>query len=302
MESRDLLAADGAAAVVDNAAGELGGPGELFLPGSISGVVFATQGLDGLRQFDDPGIAGVRLELLNDAGRVVAETLTDDDGRYEFAPLWPGTYAIRQEQPAGLGDGLEWVGNGGGAVSLAGDLIGDIALNAGSELTGYDFAEHRRALAANDAVLAAVVESSAWITSLTLGSEALGLRRPAVEVTGGGPDFETLPQATAPRALAPLPTVEPVIAAVEQEAVAAETAESLRAIEPTLAEPEDEFTLGEGREKAERGVRVVELPVPDDAAARDRAFERGEAEMADAAHEAGDAKPQAAEQAPPGGG
>ena len=112
----------------------------LWLPGSISGAVYASLHPASLRQSSDPGIPGVVVDLLDDQGRVVAQTTTDDSGQYEFSPLAPGRYAIREHQPAGKLDGQAWIGDGGGQ-SLAIDVIGDIWVGAGANLAGYDFAE-----------------------------------------------------------------------------------------------------------------------------------------------------------------
>ena len=62
---------------------------------------------------DEP-LAGVTIELLNEAGDVVATTVTDENGKYEFTNLKPGEYSIRQSQPEDLFTGGEKVGDGGG--------------------------------------------------------------------------------------------------------------------------------------------------------------------------------------------
>jgi hypothetical protein len=124
-------------------------PGELVLPGNIAGSVFVA---DGAAAGEAPqGIAGAKLELLDAAGRVLAEAITDELGNYEFPALDPGTYAIRQLQPAGFGDGHAAVGDGGGRVD-ASNLISEILVRPGDMLGGYDFVETAMAFDAATAV------------------------------------------------------------------------------------------------------------------------------------------------------
>ena len=87
--------------------------GEL-LPGSIRGRVHADEHED--CDFDDPDIllAGVRIDLLDAGGNVIATTLTDENGEYEFTGLAPGIYQVREHQPTDYFDGGERVGTAGG--------------------------------------------------------------------------------------------------------------------------------------------------------------------------------------------
>ena len=142
MEARLLMAADLTPPMLEQPAGEVMIPdGDLFLPGSISGRVFAASAADGVYQSGDEGIAGVRVELLASDGRLLAEALTDDEGRYDFPALAPGRYAIRETQPEGYEDGPDWPGLEG-AWNEANDLLSQIIVMPGADLTGYDFAEH----------------------------------------------------------------------------------------------------------------------------------------------------------------
>lgn len=135
MESRLLMAVDLASPLLEQPAG-----GDLFLPGSIAGRVVAVSTANGQPVVGDAGISGVRIELLADDGRVVAEALTDAEGRYDFPALEPGVYAIRETQPVGYDDGPEWLGIGGG-WNEANDLISQVVVMPGIDLAGYDFAE-----------------------------------------------------------------------------------------------------------------------------------------------------------------
>jgi hypothetical protein len=142
MEARLLMAADLTPPMLEQPAGEVMIPdGDLFLPGSISGRVFAASAADGVYQLGDEGIAGVRVELLASDGRLLAEAFTDDEGRYDFPALAPGRYAVRETQPADYDDGPDWPGLEG-AWNEANDLLSNIIVMPGADLTGYDFAEH----------------------------------------------------------------------------------------------------------------------------------------------------------------
>ncbi len=73
--------------------------GEL-LPASVSGVVFEDANHNGVRDDDEPGLAGVRVQLTgtDDRGAAVRrETTTDDDGAYGFVGLRPGAYRVTSE-------------------------------------------------------------------------------------------------------------------------------------------------------------------------------------------------------------
>ncbi len=117
--------------------------GEL-LPGSISGRVGANNGPD--CDFDDPDIPleGVRIDLLNAQGNVLATTYTDADGRYAFTGLAPGIYSVREHQPTEYYDGGERVGSLGGASHDQGETFSFITgIHLGSDEHGinYDFCE-----------------------------------------------------------------------------------------------------------------------------------------------------------------
>jgi hypothetical protein len=76
-----------------------------YRPVTITGTVFHDFDADGVRDGNEPGLPGRRvyLDLNNnsvpDAGDVIAPT--DPAGRYVFTGLRPGTYAVREDVPAG---------------------------------------------------------------------------------------------------------------------------------------------------------------------------------------------------------
>ncbi|NLX56443.1 MAG: hypothetical protein GXY58_15155 [Planctomycetaceae bacterium] len=113
--------------------------GEL-LPGSLQGMVFADIDRNCVFDGTDYPLAGVRLELLNDRGAVVATTYTDSAGHYLFELIVPGTYAVRETQPEGYFQGSQRAGSHGGDDSVA-DLISQIPIGSGERLTDYDFCE-----------------------------------------------------------------------------------------------------------------------------------------------------------------
>ncbi|HEY6564130.1 MAG TPA: SdrD B-like domain-containing protein, partial [Pirellulaceae bacterium] len=90
--------------------------GEL-LPASIEGLVHTDVGISDCVFRPEQGeivLAGVRIELLDSAGNVVARTETDAAGQYRFTGLRPGTYHVRELQPQGYFNGNAKPGSHGG--------------------------------------------------------------------------------------------------------------------------------------------------------------------------------------------
>ena len=108
-------------------------------PSSISGFVHVDDDGDCIRDANEQGLAGVTIELRDATGRVVAQTMTDSNGRYEFTNLRPGDYQIFEYQPEGYFQGSESLGSGGGSV-LGQDLLA-VGLAAGTDLVDYNFCE-----------------------------------------------------------------------------------------------------------------------------------------------------------------
>jgi serine-aspartate repeat-containing protein C/D/E len=113
--------------------------GEL-LPGSIHGIVVVSTDPECEPRDGEPPIAGVRIDLLDAVGNVVATTTTNAAGEYSFTDLRPGTYSVREHQPAGYFDADAHVGTGGG-TRLNSNLLGDIDIASGTDLFEYDFCE-----------------------------------------------------------------------------------------------------------------------------------------------------------------
>jgi len=124
--------------------------------GSISGFVYIDADNDGQRI--TPGgkphlaLQNVVVQLLkSEAANVwtaVSSVSTGADGSYKFDNLTPGTYRVRQVQPAGYIDGLDSLGTIGGAArgSVSNDLF-EIQLGGNENGVEYNFGEH--GLAAN---------------------------------------------------------------------------------------------------------------------------------------------------------
>ena len=113
--------------------------GEL-LPGSIEGFVHLDLDEDCEIDEGEQRLSGVTIQLLDRNGVELATTETDSRGHYIFDNLAPGTYQVRELQPAGLFQGGQTVGSGGGDGSLR-DLISKIAVGSGQRLIDYNFCE-----------------------------------------------------------------------------------------------------------------------------------------------------------------
>ena len=60
----------------------------------LGSTVWLDENGDGVQGADEAGIAGVEVQLMDDAGNVVATTTTDADGNYVFENLAPGDYVV----------------------------------------------------------------------------------------------------------------------------------------------------------------------------------------------------------------
>ncbi len=71
--------------------------------GVITGVVFVDRNKNTTIDPNEPGLGGVRIDLLDANGNFLATTNTAPDGSYSFQDLPPGTYQLRETQPLGYG-------------------------------------------------------------------------------------------------------------------------------------------------------------------------------------------------------
>ncbi len=81
----------------------------------LGSTVWLDSNGDGDQDAGEPGIAGVEVQLLDDAGNVIATTVTDVDGYYVFENLAPGDYVVAiPESNQDAGQPLEGIGSTSG--------------------------------------------------------------------------------------------------------------------------------------------------------------------------------------------
>lgn len=69
--------------------------------GSIGDFIWDDRDGDGIQGPGEPGVPGATVQLLDAAGGIVASTVTDSTGQYNFSNVLPGTYSIKVIPPAG---------------------------------------------------------------------------------------------------------------------------------------------------------------------------------------------------------
>lgn len=140
---------------------------------SIAGKVYHDRNDDGAIDPGEEAIAGVTIELTQ-GGVVVATTTTNGSGEYLFANLAPGTYSVKETQPAGWADGKDTAGSKGGTV--ANDIISNVTLVGGDAAVNYNFGERR----APDSVSGIPTLSEWGIILLSMMLALLALREAAL--------------------------------------------------------------------------------------------------------------------------
>ena len=108
-------------------------------PANIAGNVFVDLDGDCIPDTGEKRIPGVTVYLLDASGKQIASTQTNANGEYRFDNLKPGTYGVKEVQPAAYLDGADRVGSAGGV--LANDLITAITLASGVKGVDYNFCE-----------------------------------------------------------------------------------------------------------------------------------------------------------------
>ncbi len=70
--------------------------------GSVSGTVYNDLNGNGLLDSGEPGLGGVSVTLIDNAGTVIATQLTASNGSYLFMGVTPGRYTVSETDPAGF--------------------------------------------------------------------------------------------------------------------------------------------------------------------------------------------------------
>jgi uncharacterized repeat protein (TIGR01451 family) len=113
--------------------------------GSFAGTVFLDSNNNGVQDSGEVGLPGVTVTLTgtdaNGVGVGPTTTTTNGSGAYSFSDLLAGTYVIKETQPAAFGEGLDVLGSGNVGGTISTDTYSAIALPAGAQATGYNFAE-----------------------------------------------------------------------------------------------------------------------------------------------------------------
>lgn len=109
-------------------------------PVSIAGRVFVDLNNNCLFDGQEQPLAGVKIELLDGNGILVASTFTNALGQYRFDQLRPNNYSVRELQPSGYFQGGQVAGSFGGDDSVD-DFIQDVNLFSGDHAVEYNFCE-----------------------------------------------------------------------------------------------------------------------------------------------------------------
>ena len=116
-------------------------------PADISGTVFHDENNNGVLDPNEERIGGVTIELFDKEGNLIAQTVTDSNGDYEFNNLFPGDYTVRQTQPTDFLDGQDILGTVDGMPRGEHTQNDEfcVHLDAGDSGVNYDFGEVRGA-------------------------------------------------------------------------------------------------------------------------------------------------------------
>ena len=113
------------------------------IPAQIHGAVWHDANNDGIIQSSEERIANVTIQLFDEAGELVAETQTTENGEYWFTGLLAGTYKLQEIQPEGFDDGMESLGdvNGEARGEQMNDMFVNIELTGGERGENFNFGE-----------------------------------------------------------------------------------------------------------------------------------------------------------------
>lgn len=154
----------------------------------ISGKVYVDLDLNSQPGTTEPPIPGVTVVLCNvatpvpcPAGNIIGTKVTDAAGAYEFTDLFPGTYFIREIQPAQYGSsGANLPGSAGGTAPSPNNFDG-VSLVVGQNGINYNFGERANTLAGkvcedlnNDGVCQAGEPPISGVVINLTGQDSLG--------------------------------------------------------------------------------------------------------------------------------
>ena len=106
---------------------------------SITGFAFIDSDGSGVREPQEFGVSGVRVELRSETTELLSTAVTSDSGFYSFSNLPEGTYSVSARQPRAFMDGPESSGFAGTRISQ--DEIANIQLAASDIATEINFGE-----------------------------------------------------------------------------------------------------------------------------------------------------------------
>jgi hypothetical protein len=98
------------------------------LPASIGDFVWKDLNGNGIQDAGEPGVSGVKVDLLDSGGTVVGTTTTNGNGLYLFSGLTPGQYCVRFTAPVGCAFTTKDVGANDAVDSDADPATGKTAL------------------------------------------------------------------------------------------------------------------------------------------------------------------------------
>lgn len=108
-------------------------------PAGVCGRVYVDLNNNGVYDAGETPLPGATVYLLDAAGNRIAERTTNEEGRYCFRNLEPGTYGVEEVQPQGYLDGQDQVGTAGGTPGN--DRTTAIKLYPGTHGQEYNFGE-----------------------------------------------------------------------------------------------------------------------------------------------------------------
>ncbi len=73
----------------------------IYQTGAIGDRVWHDANGDGIQQSNEAGVRGVKVTLLNEAGKAIATDVTDAYGQYLFSDVGPGKYSVKFDAPDG---------------------------------------------------------------------------------------------------------------------------------------------------------------------------------------------------------